>query len=362
LWIGIEHITISKMSSSPLKIFHIMTAESHGGAETYAADAILGLTAHKNVQQTAFISKNALCHADLNAAGVKIYDRWSGFRFKPWMRWHLKKAIRAEQPDIIHCWMRRAAELVPAELKIPVIGWLGGYYTIAKFKHCSDFIGVTFDIARHIKESGIAADHAYTVHTFSSVETDHAAVDRAALKTLADAPVLLALSRLHAKKGLDTLLHALVTLPDCYAWLAGDGPLENELKTLAATLGVSDRVRFLGWRTDRGALLNAANICVLPSRYEPFGTVMVEAWAAGVPLIAAAVAGPAAYITHEENGLLVAPDDAEALSAAIRRVLEDGALRDTLITKGQETYVQRFTREGSTNELLSVYQRVLRGA
>jgi glycosyltransferase involved in cell wall biosynthesis len=170
------------------------------------------------------------------------------------------------------------------------------------------------------------------------------------------------LSRLHAKKGLDTLLHALVNLPECYAWLAGDGPLENELKTLAATLGVSERVRFLGWRTDRGALLNAADVCVLPSRYEPFGTVMVEAWAASVPLVAAAAAGPAAYITNEENGLLVAPDDADALSAAIRRVLEDAALSDRLIHKGEETYLQKFTREGSTQELLSVYQRILGSA
>jgi glycosyltransferase involved in cell wall biosynthesis len=347
------------MSPPPLKILHIMTAESHGGAETYAADAILGLAAHKNVQQTAFISKNALCHADLSAAGVKIYDQWSSVRFKPWMRWHIKKAIRAEQPDIIHCWMRRAAELVPAELKSPVIGWLGGYYKIAKFKHCSDFIGVTVDIARHIRDSGIGANHAYTVHTFSSVETTHAPVDRAALQTPADAPVILALSRLHAKKGLDTLLHALTTLPDCYAWLAGDGPLENELKTLATTLGVSERVRFLGWRTDRGALLNAADVCVLPSRYEPFGTVMVEAWAASVPLVAAAAAGPAAYITEGENGLLVAPDDSGALSAAILRVLEDAALRETLVTKGKETYLQKFTREGSTKELLDVYQSIV---
>ncbi len=349
------------MSPPPLKIFHIMTAESHGGAETYAADAILGLAAHKNLQQTAFISKNALCHADLSAAGVKIYDQWSSVRFKPWMRWHLKKAIRAEQPDIIHCWMRRAAELVPRGSKVPVIGWLGGYYKIAKFKHCTDFIGVTFDIARHIRDSGIAADHAYTVHTFSSVETTHAPVDRGALQTPTDAPVILALSRLHAKKGLDTLLHALVNLPECYAWLAGDGPLENELKTLATTLGVSERVRFLGWRKDRGALLNAADVCVLPSRYEPFGTVMVEAWAASVPLVAAAAAGPAAYITNEENGFLVAPDDAEALSAAIRRVLEDTPLRERLIHNGKETYLQKFTREGSTKELLDVYQRILSG-
>ena len=127
--------------------------------------------------------------------------------------------------------------------------------------------------------------------TFPTVDAAPA-VDRASLATPADAVVLLTLSRLHEKKGLDILLQGLVDLPRCVAWLAGDGPLEGELKAMAARLGVADRVRFLGWRTDRGALLRAADICVLPSRWEPFGTVMLEAWAAGTPLVAAASQGP----------------------------------------------------------------------
>ena len=132
--------------------------------------------------------------------------------------------------------------------------------------------------------------------------------------------MLLALSRLHEKKGLDVLLRALAELPGCVAWIAGDGPLEADLKALAARLGVADRVRFLGWRSDRGALLKAADICVLPSRWEPFGTVMLEAWAAGTPLVAAASQGPSALIEDGGNGLLVPVDDAPALAAAIRRL------------------------------------------
>ena len=76
-------------------------------------------------------------------------------------------------------------------------------------------------------------------------------------------------------------------------------------------------MRFLGWRTDRGALLRAADICVLPSRWEPFGTVMLEAWAAGTPLVAAASQGPAALIEDGGNGLLVPVDDVAALAAAV---------------------------------------------
>src|SRR5262249_59953116 len=107
------------------------------------------------------------------------------------------------------------------------------------------------------------------------------AVARPTLLPPAEALDPLRLPRLHEKKGLDVLLDALVELPQCMAWIAGDGPLEADLKARAARLGVKDRVRFLGWRMDRGALLAAADICVLPSRWEPFGTVMLEAWAAG---------------------------------------------------------------------------------
>ena len=163
------------------------------------------------------------------------------------------------------------------------------------------------------------SERAHYVPTFPTID-DGPPVDRAALATPADATVLLALSRLHEKKGLDILLRALAELPGCVAWIAGDGPLEADLKALAAKLGVADRVRFLGWRSDRGALLRAADICVLPSRYEPFGTVMLEAWATGVPLVAAASQGPTALIADGGNGLLVPVDDAPALAAAIRRL------------------------------------------
>ena len=100
--------------------------------------------------------------------------------------------------------------------------------------------------------NGVAKERAHYVPTFPTIEHGPA-VDRAALATPAGATVLLALSRLHEKKGLDVLLKALAELPDCLAWIAGDGPLEAELKGLAAKLGVAGRARFLGWRSDRGA-------------------------------------------------------------------------------------------------------------
>jgi glycosyltransferase involved in cell wall biosynthesis len=96
---------------------------------------------------------------------------------------------------------------------------------------------------------------------------------------------------------------------------------------MAAALGVAGRVRFLGWRTDASALYRAADVCVFPSRYEPLGNVVIQAWAHGLPVVAAASQGPAALIRDGEDGLLVPVDEADALAQAVRRLLDDPGLR-----------------------------------
>ena len=122
---------------------------------------------------------------------------------------------------------------------------------------------------------------------------------------------------------------------------------------------MADRVRFLGWRTDRGALLAAADVCVLPSRWEPFGTVMLEAWAAGTPLVAAASQGPAALISDGVNGLLVPVDDAPALAAAMGRLIADPALKARLIERGRADYLGGYTREAVTRRMIALYTEII---
>ena len=194
--------------------------------------------------------------------------------------------------------------------------------------------------------------------TFPDVK-DEPAASRQALDTPEDAPVVLALSRLHQKKGLDTLLHATAKLDGVYVWLAGDGPLQKDLEELTKQLGMEDRVRFLGWRTDRGALLRACTVCALPSRYEPFGTVTLEAWAAKTPYVAAMSAGPAATVDDGENGLLVPIDDVDALSSALNSALTDEALRTKMIQNGFDTYMSKYTREAVTKKMTSFYEEMI---
>jgi len=340
-----------------MRILHIMAGRGLGGAETYATDVMLSLQA-SGIDACAVVAADAPRTPELQQAGVRLALDVLRAPFCFMQRRRLKKMIEAEKPDLIHCWMRRAASLMPDDYKGPVIGWFGGYYDPANFARCTHFVGVTQGIVDHQIAKGVPADRAFYVQTFPDVR-DESPVDRASLNTPAGAPVILALSRLHKKKGLDTLLQAAKMLPEVYIWLAGEGPLRRHLEKLTRKLGLEDRVRFLGWRTDRGALLRAADVCVLPSRYEPFGTVILEAWAAGTPLVAARSAGPAAHVTDGKNGLLVAIDDHKALAEALGRATKDEDLRRHLIADGFDTYSRFYTRKTVTEKMIALYQKLI---
>lgn len=341
-----------------MKIIHIMAGRTSGGAETYSTDVMLSL--HKaGVEQIIVMSRQAPRFAEMEKAGLKLVPSVLDIPFQPLQKLRLARLILREKPDIIHTWMRRAASLVAPQKTLPVIGWFGGYYNPDHFTSCQHFVGVTKDIVTHMVRHGVAPGRASYIPTFPDI-TVMPPLERDTLATPPDAKVFLTLSRLHPKKGLDTFLQALALMPpDCYGWLAGDGPLQKELERLAVKLGVIDRVRFLGWRTDRTALLRSADVCVLPSRYEPFGTVILEAWAAGVPLVASLSAGPAAHVEDNRNGLLVPIDDAEKLAAAMRRALTDDALRQRLIAHGFATYNTGFTREAVTEQWLRFYNTLV---
>ncbi|MFY9288341.1 MAG: glycosyltransferase [Alphaproteobacteria bacterium] len=341
-----------------MKILHVMAGRGQGGAETYSTDVMLSLH-QAGIDQCVVMAESAPRFAELKAAGLQMAPGVLKVPFRPLQRLLLKLLVGRYKPDAIHCWMRRAASLVPTYSK-PVIGWFGGYYDPRHFKRCSSFVGVTKDIAAHMVKNGVASDRAHYIPTFPDIAA-LPPIDRTSLATPKDVKTLLALSRLHPKKGLEILLAALKDLPDCYVWLAGEGPLRQALEKTAKDLGVIDRVRFLGWRTDRAALLRSADVCVLPSRYEPFGTVILEAWAAGTPLVACKSAGPAAHIDDGQNGLLVEIDDTAGLVVAIRKILDSEELKRKLVAQGYATYIKSYTREAVTQQWLNFYKKLIKG-
>ena len=183
-------------------------------------------------------------------------------------------------------------------------------------------------------------------------------IDRATLDTPADAPLLLALGRLHRNKGFEILLAALAQLPGTFLWLGGDGPLKHALQQDAERLGIAARVRFLGWRTDIPALFATATMLVCPSRHEPLGNVVIEAWAHRRPVIAAAAQGPSALVVDGQNGLLVPIEDADSLAKAIARVAQSPDLAADLVAGGHAAYAKDYTEAAVVAQYRDFFEQV----
>ena len=171
-----------------------------------------------------------------------------------------------------------------------------------------------------------------------------------------DGPTLVFAGRLSVQKAVDVALEALTRLDGLDLVLAGDGPDAEKLRTLAGELGLDGRARFLGPqpRSTVFELLSAGDAVVLPSKWENFPHVLVEALAVGTPVIATAAGGVTEIVRDGENGLLVPPEDPEALAAAIRRYFGDADLRERLRAAGPPS-VERFSPEriyGRLEELL----------
>ena len=341
-----------------MRVLHVMAGAQEGGAENIMLESVLALAGAGIEQAVVTRPDNEFRIGRFNAAGVRVAT--VGFS-KLWpfpTRGAIAKMIREFKPDVAEFWMGRAGEFAPASFRARSIGWYGGYYKLSRFTNCEWHVGLTKDLLRHIREQGVAENRSAIIHTYADFE-GVAPADRASLSTPQDAPVALALARLHWKKGLDTLLDATAKVPGLYVWIAGEGPIEAELKAQCSKLGLDDRVRFLGWRNDRGALLAASTFVAFPSRYEPFGTVTVDAWAASRPLVAADAVGPAAYVQDGVSGLLVPKDDVDALAMAMSRVIDEPGLAAKLVAGGRAAYEAQFTRAAFVRDSVTFYERII---
>jgi glycosyltransferase involved in cell wall biosynthesis len=339
-----------------MRVMQVMAGAGIGGAETFFVDLLCAL--HRaGLEQRVVIRRNELRAATLRGAGLEPVE----LPFRRWLdigtRMELRREIAEFRPDIVQTWMSRASIALPRGNFVHV-GWLGGYYDLKSYQHCQHLVGVTRDIAAHMVSSGWPADRAHFLPTLAS-DSPAPPVLRADLDTPEGAPLALALGRLHVKKAFDILLQAIVQTPEVYLWLAGDGPLRAKLESQAENLGILPRVRFLGWRNDRAALFAAADLCVMPSRYEPFGTVMIEAWAYRRPLIAAAAQGPRGLVRDGENGLLVPVDDVAALAAAIRRLTEQPEFARRLAETARREYEADYTEAAVVGRYLNFYTKIV---
>ncbi|HEX9780861.1 MAG TPA: glycosyltransferase [bacterium] len=205
------------------------------------------------------------------------------------------------------------------------------------------------------------------IYSGIDLEAFRAPVDAAAVRRSLglppDAFVVGEVAKLWAGKGHDVLLRAAAALaravPSLRVLLVGEGSLRAELERVAEELGIRDRVVFAGFREDIPALTRAMDVAVLPSLFEGMGRAVLEAQAAGRPVVASRVGGVPELIEDGRTGLLVPPGDAGALERALEALANDAGQRARLGATAQQSVDARFSAERMVSQLVDLYNDLM---
>ena len=172
-------------------------------------------------------------------------------------------------------------------------------------------------------------------------------------------PIVLSVARLHKQKGHTYLVESSTSVPDAIFVFAGDGPERDYLEKYSKELNVDERIIFLGHRDDIPSLINTCDLFVLPSLFEGFPLTILEAMAAGKPIVATDIPGTNEEVIHNETGLLVPPKDSQALAVAINSLLSNPAFARQLGHAGKIRAQQQFSSEKMVNSITDLYKELL---
>mgnify|MGYP000901005285 FL=1 len=167
------------------------------------------------------------------------------------------------------------------------------------------------------------------------------------------------IARLSEQKGLTYLLDAmsLLTVKDIRLFIVGDGELRDELENKVKELDLQDSVTFLGYRKDIAECINSFDFCVLPSVFEGFGLVAIEAFMNGKTIVATDIPGLNEVVT-KENGILVPAKKSDALAGAIDKLATDVVLRNSLALQAKKTYDEKFSYPMFLENYRALYREI----
>lgn len=343
------------------RLAQMMLSTQNGGAETFFEKLALAFS-DAGIPQSLIIEPDER-RQELFAGRANIDVHCVRYRgvHEPFGRLKGRRVFSRFNPDVILTWMNRATKRAPRGIS-PVLARYGGYYKIDRCRDCERVIANTPDIRRYLIEGGLSEEQAVFIPNFADIRganeisQNSRAEIRNSLGLGSDDTVIFTAGRLHVSKAQDVLIKAVANIAGIKLLIAGDGGLDESLKNLAAELGVSDRVHFLGWRTDTAELFAASDLCVFPSRFEPFGNVVVESWAQRVPIIAADSTGPKWLIDDDKDGLLFPVDDVESLTKQIVRLIADKDLQNSIVENGLKKYQMQFTVDAVVQQYIRLFQ------
>jgi glycosyltransferase involved in cell wall biosynthesis len=343
-----------------VSLMQVMAGAPVGGAEAFFERLSVALDA-RPIEQTIVVRKNEDRIRRLRQAGIEPTAlRFRGI-FDLSTRANLKRLIDRTQPQVVLAWMNRATAMCPtptAARRFILVARLGGYYNLKYYRHCDHLIANTQGIRRYLIERGWAPERVHYLPNF--VEPSELEDGLLAASDLpAGARNIFAAGRFHENKGFDILIRSLPMVADAHLSIAGSGPLEQQLRSLAFQIGVADRITWLGWLESPSDCYRAADLFVCPSRHEPLGNVVVEAWAHGTPVVAAAAQGPVELISDGTDGVLTPIDDPTKLAKAITAVLAQPSLQQSLAAAGRERYLESFTKDVVVDQYMSFFERLV---
>ena len=370
----------------PIRVLQVITSLERGGAEIH----LLALLSHADRQafelETAVLVGEGELVPVFRQAGIPVHLLEARARFDVGALGRLVELLRTGRYDIVHSHLFRAD--IYAGLAVARLG--DDKPLLVSTRHNDDrfflnpFIGIVHYVISARQDLIIAiSDHIarFTVargvrhpdrvrRVYHGIEPPltralerEGQLIRADLGIPGDAFVVGNVGRLAPQKGQRHLVAAMPVLlervPRAHAVIAGGGDLEDYLRDLAVELGVAERVHVLGPRRDVPALMHAMDVFAMPSIWEGFGLVLLEAMAAGRPIVASRVATIPEVVAEGESGLLVPAGDPFALADALARLADDPALARDMGEAGRERLRRNFSLEKMVGDTELLYRELV---
>ena len=289
----------------------------------------------------------------------------------------LARLIRAERPDLVHLHSRRGADTwgglaaklagVPCVLSRRVDNPESRWAVALKYRLYDHVITISEGIRQVLLSEGLAPQKVSCVRSAVDAAPYLPPVDRAAFRAEfglpPDALVAGVVAQLIPRKGHRYLLSALPGLlerhPDLQVLIFGQGPLEAELRAEVESRNLAAAVRFTGFRHDLPRWLGGLNMLIHPADMEGLGVSLLQASAAGVPIVTSRAGGLPEAVQDGVTGILCPPGDVAALAAAIDRLAGDAALRARFGAAGRARILAEFSIDAMVDGNLAIYRQVL---
>lgn len=374
-----------------LRVAHLIKVTNIAGAETHLLMLLAGLRARQIDAQLIILVEPAKPMDDYVQAaegrGIPVTRLVIAGDFDPTLLPRLRGTLRLMRPHIVH------THLFHADLYGALVAkWLGRGTAVISSRHNDNAfrrrqpyrmlnrwlwrmtdagIAISASIARFTVEvEGAPQPKIQTIVYGLEAASQNPAARQTARKFMrgqlgieADAPVAGIVCRLVEQKGVSYGLQAfaqvVAQLPAARLLIAGDGPLRAQLEAEAAALGMGDQVHFLGWRDDVAQLMHTFDLLLVPSIWEGFGLVILEAMAHQLPAVASAVSAIPEIVVDGETGLLVPPRDVDALAGALVNLLGDAPLRKHMGMLAEDRLEVHFSAARMVDETIALYRKVI---